>query len=154
NEQHTSSAAHPVAYGKRSGALRLNVLKRYGSRSGHGADRAEHAGILRLEKWLRWGACHERPKLRARGNGQQSPELTLIMASNLVAASRYGGEERARIAAPLAAGRIFAGRYQSTRQLFDIPGSVNFRERIPFHGQWIEGIENDIASSSIVELSS
>src|SRR5947199_10844135 len=62
--------ALPISNGKVAGSLRLNVFERRDDRSRHGADRAEHSGIIWVEKRLCGCAGDEWPQLVAGGHCQ------------------------------------------------------------------------------------
>src|SRR5580658_977823 len=133
DEQHPAPRAHPLPDRKRGCALRLQVLERRRRGARHRTYRAEHARVLRLEKGLRRGARDECTQLRVAGGRDKPPQLARVAAAGLAAAPRNGGQEGARVAAPLTAGSVVAGRDQAAHELFDIPRLANLTKRVPLH---------------------
>ncbi len=133
NEQHARqrSRPHPVAHRKRRGALALDVLERRDGGSGHGANRAEHARVVGIEKGLRRRAGDDRPQLLGRRHGQQAPQIGDVAPAADMAAPHHGGQKSARIAAPLARRRIIAGRDQAARQLLDVVAVLDLARTNP-----------------------
>src|SRR5207244_12644607 len=54
-------------------------------------------------------------------------------------------------APPLARRAVLGRRKQATRELIDIPGGTNLGEGIPLHRVRVEGVEDDIAATRLVE---
>jgi hypothetical protein len=64
-------------------------------RPGHGADRAEHALVARIQEWLRRCAAHQQAQL-LEGCGREQPvQFGRILNAGGIRLARHGGEEGA-----------------------------------------------------------
>ena len=146
NEQDAAAAANPLAHGEGRGPLRLDVLQGGDRGAQHGTDRAEHAGVVRLEKWLRRGSRHPGPQFIIGRHGELAPQLLQIAAAAPVTTPEDGAEEGPCVAAPFPGRGIVAEGDQGACELLDIVVITHLGKWIPLDRVAREGIEHHVAA--------